>query len=234
MKIIDEIETICNAWSVKKEFVVITYSPKEGLFAWWIRSNTSVGFKFPEFVIEALELDKHNCWWSRQAFRDMEWSNAYVFDEDQVDMGSKPFVMKMQDFVKHYEVLHQSEYNASPDTVNVVGVDYDKIKNKRPNQNPSLPIRRTLFVGPTTQNLLPPPVAAVSIDQIQDPEYPVTYKVNGMEFATLRDVDKYVNFDKLRKLLFKEFPGVDEISQRHFLSNMIKNSTEVTRLLKGL
>jgi hypothetical protein len=132
MKILEEIQNTANIWEVPKEAMVMTYAHGEGLCIWWIRSTFGQGFKQQDFVSSALEFSGKG-WWIRYEYDDMEWGCSFVRDQDQVDLGLSNFLMKMDDFLAHYTVLWKSEYSESPDTVNVVGVDYSYLASTQVN-----------------------------------------------------------------------------------------------------
>lgn len=228
MKILEALQTIANVNDVTFDFMVVTYSPAEGLNTWWIKNGRG-GFKYPHFVIETMEQDKKTCWWVKKAYDGMDWGNNYLYDEDNVDLGPFPFAKPALEFIEHYRALHEPLFNENDSNCNVVGVDYEKIKNMKVSCTPYKP--RTTWETPLPPTITKPP--AVSFDTIMDPQFPITYVVNGNSFQNLKDVDKFIRYGKLRHMMFDGLNIYDE-TQLEVVRRIIKNQGEFMRLLKGL
>lgn len=240
MKAIEYIKEIARCWDVNPSYMAVTYSPKEGLFAWWIESEIGCGYKSTDFVKEAMMMDKNDFWWWRREYGDelnLDTGSAHIHDEDEVDMGAIPFIMSYKDFYVHYKTLHAATYQESDSSVNMVGVDYEKIKQSTL-ASPLMSdiVRRALGSSIIGKGVLIKPVAPVQdiLSILTDSEYPTTFEVGGIKFKTVDDVDKYIRYRKLTRIVFMGEPHMDEVSARHIISNLIKNQSEVQNLMKGL
>lgn len=249
MKILDEIRLMTGIHRVPPDSTVITYVPHthgsysktpEGLFVWWIGTETSPWkFKIAEFVIQTLQLEQAG-WWIREQYDDLDWNCMAIEDPEGVELGPYAFAMSLPDFLSYYKPLVESDQlQEASGTKLDVGLDWSKfgIDGKIP--PPTL--NRSLVPLPALRNKTPPPAApksvpktpTVSFDAVVDPAFPITYKVDGQEFKTLKDVDQYIRFAKLSKVVFEGFKVEDPV-KLGFVKKMIQNKDAIINLLKGL
>ena len=211
MKILEEFQRVSEVWSVPMEAMVVTYAEKEGVSIWWIRSSINNGFKYPEFVKEALEFTtgSGSGWWLRREFDKMDYSCSYIHDADHVDLGNGIFKMTMKEFLAWYAILWNSEYAESKETVNVVGVDY-----------------KAIFTNECLRH------ARTEWRQFKQHEnVPFNGFLSGKQ--TLEDTDKYVGYNQMRRMMFDGFNIYDE-TQLAIIRRLINNKEDVIRLLRNL
>lgn len=208
MSAFDEIDSGMKRMRVPKQCVALTYSPQDGLFAWWCETgHSSWEYENAEFVLMKMVLDQGR-WWFGKGGDDTEHLNydCNAIDCDEVDLGPYAWSKTYDEFKAFYDGLQKPAV-----------AEVNKILMNIANQN-----RIVSAVGVARQMMqqyAPNPVKQV--EQV-DPDYVVTYKVNGNEFKTMGDVHKYIAYDKLDKIAVSG------------TASLVNNKDEVIRLLGQL